>query len=224
MSNQPRLSRLSLWERYKAECLSIVASATERLPLMPPDTGEVELNMELARRIYAVIHERSRADPDAIVWAPASDCLNIGATRDQEGADLKKPDLQWILIDSSLSSTDSSRALVVECKRLGIPSAAGFNFNVAYVKSGIARFVDVRWKYGRNADVGVMVGYVQAMEFSEVLAAVNAAVVAAGLPAISQAQATSELALGRHSLDREFEMSPIELLHLWKNVTAVPPA
>lgn len=215
MTASPSLARLNLWQRVRTEILAVVAEAVDQLPPVPAGTGEVEINKELARRIYSVIYERSRRDPDAMSFAPVSDGLNVAMANDNEVVDRKRPDLQWILIDATTSLSESSRSFVVECKRLGSPSAAGYNFNSAYVTNGIARFVHAAWQYGRNADIGVMVGYVQSMKAEAILDEVNRTATQERLPEIRECSATDRLMTGAQWLHRSFRISPFQLRHIW---------
>ena len=224
---RPRLSQLALWDQHVQMVLAIVREALMRLAARPVTGGEPVLN----RALYECALEANRARHDSgqphleplITWEGRNQPSPATAGASPEN---KIPDFQCGYIDHLCPDPLlSARIFVIECKRLGHPSPSGWNFNVRYVKDGVARFVDDRWKYGKHTEAGAMVGYLDGTPVLDVLTEVNVAAAAQSVPALGMPTGPSaplhELV---HSLVRNFPESPFQLAHLWiENPQPAPP-
>jgi len=220
--SQPRLSELPLWERHEARVVGILKGALELLRTRWPTGGEPELNREL----FLCILEVNRRNHDAggdhwFDYAPSYEARNPPTPDTEDSASEKKiPDLYWGYLDhQEMDPRRSSRNFVIECKRLGAPSAAGWVFNVHYMDDGARRFVHPDWRYGKGVASSAMVGYIESMDPDTILDEVNLAGATHGLSPIARVGApTPPLHELAHAVDRTFEVTPFRLLHLWIEV------
>jgi hypothetical protein len=196
--------------------------ALELLRARRPAGGEPELNREL---FFCILEaNRLNHDEDNDFWfeyAPAYEARNPPTPGTEDSASERKiPDLYWGYLDhEEPDPRRSSRNFVVECKRLGRPSGAGWVFNVHYADDGIRRFVDPEWRYGKDVGSGAMVGYIESMVSDMILTEVNAAATRYGvLPISRNGTPTPPLHELAHVFDRTFEITPFRLVHLWIEV------
>ena len=219
---QPRLSELPLWERHEARVLGLLRSALELLRTRRPTGGEPELNREL----FLCILEVNRRNHDAgnefwFDYAPTYEARNPPTPDTEDSASEKKiPDLYWGYLDhQEPDPRRSSRNFVIECKRLGQATAAGWVFNVRYIADGVHRFLHPDWRYGKDVSSGAMVGYIESMDADAILEEVNVAAFQRGIAPIAWAGGpTPPLHELGHSLGRTFQMTPFRLIHLWIEV------
>jgi hypothetical protein len=221
MNAQPRLSQLPIWERHESRVLAVLREAL----LIPARDAVTGTEPELNRRLYLALLEANRvvreAGGDCFDYPPAFEARNPphpatgGATSER-----KIPDLSWSYLDHEQRDPEASgRHFVVECKRLGHASPAGWVFNERYVTDGINRFVDVEWRYGSGVSSGAMVGYVQSSTNAAILMEVNAATTAAGVAQLTAvAMGPGPLHELIQTLDRGFPLSPFRLQHVWVNL------
>ena len=97
------------------------------------------------------------------------------AESEQTERERKIPDFYWAYYDQYADRGDFRKSFVVECKRLTQPPDV---YAREYVKSGIARFINVEHSYGHGMASGAMVGYLQEIALDDALARIN--VIAAG--------------------------------------------
>jgi hypothetical protein len=179
---------------------------------------EPELNRELYECILRANRERfDRGDTSLdvqVMWESRNQPTPATAGTSAEN---KVPDFQCGYIDHQCTDPLlSARSFVIECKRLGARSAAGWNFNVRYISDGVARFADQDWQYGKQVDTGAMIGYLQGLPVLDVFTEVNVAAAAYGLPALSMPTgASAPLHELEHSFNRPFVESPFKLVHIW---------
>ena len=200
--------------------LGVLAGALDLLrSKQPAGTTEPELNRELFLCILEVNRRNRDAGRDEwFDYPPAYEARNPPTPETEDSASEKKiPDLYWGYLDHDESDPRrSSRNFVIECKRLGTASAAGWEFNVHYVEDGILRFRHSDWRYGKDVQSGAMVGYIQSMAVDEVLADINSVSVTHGITPITPNEPlTPALHVLTHVFDRSFEVSPFRLLHFW---------
>jgi hypothetical protein len=215
---RPRLSQIPLWERHVELVLAVARDALIRLAEQSVHGDEPALNRafyECAMLANRDRHDRGQAYLESLlIWearnqpSPATS----GTT-----AENKIPDFQCGYTDHACPDPLSAvRMFVIECKRLGTPTATGWNFNSRYVSDGVLRFVDARWQYGKHVESGAMIGYLDGMSAPAVLAEVNTAATNHGVPLLVMGSGSvSPLHELRHSLGRSFAESPFELVHLW---------
>jgi hypothetical protein len=214
----PLLSELPLWEQHEERVVSIMRSALARFHTRrPPMAGEPELNREFFLCILEVNRENRLAGDAWFDYPPSYEARNPPSPGTEGSASERKvPDFHWGYLDhEEPDARRSVRTFVIECKRLGAPSSAGWAFNVHYVDDGVGRFRDPDWRYGKDVGSGAMVGYVESMTPDEILAEVNGASATRGLPQLSPTTQAEPLHEFDHAFDRPFEVSPFRLLHLW---------
>jgi hypothetical protein len=214
---QPRLSQIPLWERHVDLVLAVLRDALHILSKRWPTGTEIERNRILAECLLFAIRDRYSAGLSTIDSPLFNEAPNQPAPETAgESAERKIPDFQHAYIDHlAPDPLYSSRSFVIECKRLGEATSAGWKLNENYVDNGIMRFVDPAFRYGNNVKSGAMVGYVDGMSFFSILEAVNVKADARGLPLLLQSVQTHPLNELHHQLDRAFPESPFGLAHLW---------
>ena len=128
----------------------------------------------------------------------------------------KKPDFKWGFVDHACKDEfKGDRDFDIECKRLGKSTKPSL-----YVQDGIRRFITDEHRYGEDESSGAMIGYIENMEFDDILQEVNAeiAITLRSVPQLSKPldgwkeQATSRL---EHEFKRPFPISPFHLWHFW---------
>lgn len=133
----------------------------------------------------------------------------------------KKPDFKWGLVDHTCEDElKGDRDFDIECKRLGKPTSSSWRLNKQYVQDGIRRFITNEHRYGEDESSGAMIGYIENMEFDDILYEVNAEIAASikPIPQLSQSdEGWQEYATSRldHEFDRPFPQSPFHLWHFW---------
>lgn len=155
-------------------------------------------------------------------YIPAYEAKNPPHYRDKRKAKRENniPDLSWCIIDHNASYRDWNRNFALECKRLGIKTEAGFVFNEQYVIEGILRFSLEEKGYAKGCETSAMAGYIQNMEFDEILQQINLylSIREPSIPPISlstdgwQKQGVSYLS---HTFDRSYEPAKFLLQHFW---------
>ena len=87
----------------------------------------------------------------------------IGATTEDELDDEsinKKPDFTYSMVNSFAETIEDSEInLHIECKRIG-NNDPSWNLNMNYITDGINRFDYLSHKYGKDANDGIMIGYI----------------------------------------------------------------
>jgi len=219
--SQPHISRLSIWEKHESRVIDVLLAALEilqiKLGLAP---SEIDLNREL----YFCLLEANRqqwAMGNGFDHPPISEAKNPPYPDDVQRArrESKIPDFQWGFIDHTiLDPRHSARYFVFECKRLGKPPRADWVLNENYFYHGILRFMTEEHGYAKGEKSGAMVGYIQSMDFEDILNEVNIAASVALIPPLTLSkkawhkQGTYNL---EHILTRPFALSPFLLLHFW---------
>jgi len=200
-------------------CIAILERG---LLLLSSEKGLPEAEVDLNRRLYACLLEAQRELYPRDTVPPVPECNNQPDLDDESRAarEQKRPDFQWIYIDPyEPDPRHSSKQFVVECKRLGKPCRADWVFNVNYVRHGICRFRGPTWAYAQRFRSGAMVGYCRSMEPAQVLDEVNDEAHRNALPDLvrngAQAPGADRL---EHTFDRQFDVSPFQLHHLWINL------
>jgi hypothetical protein len=134
-----------------------------------------------------------------------------------ENSEDARPDLTIIQLVDDISS-DGGLDFHIECKRLGSSTSPSWEYNKKYVENGIRRFISDSFHYGIDSPSGAMVGYIEDMEFDDILTQVNQAIDQQlkidNLAKTMDWQEKSTTHLN-HSFERSFEKSPFKLHHLW---------
>jgi hypothetical protein len=102
-----------------------------------------------------------------------------------------------------------------------MPPRADWVLNENYVQNGILRFMTEEHGYAKGEKSGAMVGYIQNMEFKDILKEVNMAANVAVIPQLTLSkkiwlkQGTYNL---EHMIPRPFSHSPFLLMHFWIDI------
>ncbi len=213
------LAKLNLRARREALYLTILDEALVLFEDRASASDEFGLNRELYQCIIEVMLERGARGVPTLDIPPVYDGPNAPLDEQPTSYERKRPDLRWEVIDHD--ARDLQRAVVpfvIECKRLGRPVGKRV-LTELYATTGIHRFVHEDWSYGRNAGSGVMIGYVQNGDFSQLFAEVNAEVGRLGLPDLCNIDLPRlRLQRSEHTLERGFALSPYKLLHMWVDI------
>jgi hypothetical protein len=223
--SQPRISRLRTWEKHERRVVDILLLALSILrnnDILPQ--SEVLLNRKLYFCLLEANKKMKNSGCEYFDHIPTPEGHNPPDPDDELLAvrENKIPDFYWGYIDhSELDPRRGARNYVIECKRLGSPLRTDWILNQNYVHNGILRFITEEHGYAKGERSGAMVGYVQSMEFDEILREVNATAALAGIPGLKapnngwQINGSSQLA---HQLNRLFEYSPFQLSHIWADL------
>jgi len=180
------------------------------------DENEPVLSRKLSFMVLKALRD---VDPKGLLGHPTREAENLPDPESTEVQphEAKRPDYQWIHDDRSVSDARFAlRSLCIECKRLGRPTSSGWKLNENYVNHGIDRFRSPEWKYGFGVKDGAMIGFVQNMEFEEILSEINDL-----LPSISTISLSSSgwqpggLSWLNSNLQRSFRPNEFALTHLW---------
>lgn len=204
------------WKTFQKHIASLIIEA---LLLLRQRDDLVKDEFELNRLLFLCLGYANRQFGLPL---PAYDGRNPPHPEDKQKAKREdnRPDIYWNLMDYEATYPGWYRTFALECKRLGKKTDAGWVFNEHYVIDGILRFFLEEKGYGKGCETGAMVGYVQNMEFDDILYEVNSCLTSCG-PSISplvepingwQNQGVSHLS---HTFDRSFIPSPFSLQHFW---------
>jgi len=157
---QPSIGRRGSWLHFKENIASLIMEALlvlrSRIDLVK---DEIPLN-KLLRLCFREANFKL-----GLEYFPALDAENTQGSR---------PDLSWSIFNELAGRPeDCELCFALECKRLGKKTDAGWIFNEHYVIDGILRFFLEEKGYGKGCETGAMVGYVQDMEFNDILLEVN---------------------------------------------------
>ncbi|MDC3989009.1 hypothetical protein [Polyangium jinanense] len=177
----------------------------------------------------AVVTARRELDPKGLFGIPVFEAENLPDpdSSTAQPYERKRPDAQWVHDDpTAADDRHREKSFVVECKRLGFTTSAGWNLNEQYVVGGVERFRSPDHRYGVHLADGAMIGYVQSMGLPAAHAEVcQHLFIAGGLPPLMlsvdgwQQKGISELYQG---FQRNFPVSPFRLTHLWLDIQDIP--
>jgi hypothetical protein len=219
--SQPRIQQLHTWESHEKRVLEVLL---ESLSFLQNETNLDQSEIYLNRQLYFCLLKANRK-----LWnlgrgfdhPPTPEGKNAPDPDDEHRAkrENKIPDFQWSFIDHlEPDPTRSAHYFLIECKRLGAPPRSDWVLNENYVQQGILRFITEEHGYAKGEKSGAMIGYVQNMEFADILREVNAVAVAVSIPELIlsaedwQEQGISHL---EHELTRSFVFPQFLLKHLW---------
>jgi hypothetical protein len=221
--NQPSIFQLPLWGNYKRNIFIVIRSALlillqeQNLPKIEDSTTQHSLNRHLAKNCFKKAVYQNQLPNHMPTYngenPPYKDDI------ERHPRENKKPDFYWRLIDHTAEEVSCERNFILECKRLG-QSNRSWPLNENYIKEGIRRFIVGPHEYGKGDDACGMIGYVQSMDFDEILQEINY-VISQNPEPISllpmpvngwQEKGISEL---EHDLERPFPDSPFRMYHFW---------
>jgi len=167
MGQRPLIPQRDSWGRFKQ---NIAKLTIEALFILREETelarDEPTLNRTLA---LCFVEANLRLDLD---YQPALDAKNFPHSEDEKKSISENniPDLSWNIIDHV---ERCNRNFALECKRLGKPSSRTWVLNKQYIEEGLLRFFKDEEGYSKGCELGAMVGYIQNMDFEEILCEVN---------------------------------------------------
>lgn len=224
--DQPSISSIPFWKNYKQKIVFVIREALTMLR-QKPDLPTVEQSTKkpsLNREFYRCMRRVCNNDALLVYHLPVYEGQNLPDQSDIPApSETKRPDFYWHLANHLADDDEAELRFVVECKRLGSPSSSSWILNENYVLRGICRFLLDSHEYGKGDDEGGMIGYVQSMEFTDILEEVNQA--ARKSPVHIEEivfpvdgwieNGISEL---EQILERSFPTSPFRLIHFWVDI------
>ncbi len=220
--SRPQISRLNTWERFEKHVLEVFIEALLiLLNKVDLPNSENELNRELYFCLLEANHKLYRSGTGGFDYPPSYEAQNPPDPEDKFVArrEKKRPDFYWGYLDhSETDPRKSSRNFVFECKRLGKPVRSDWILNENYVRHGIFRFISEDYGYSKNEKSGAMIGYVQNMNFDEILAKVNKTAKKESILEIETPIAgwkEKDVSMLEQKLKRAFPIKSFNLKHLW---------
>lgn len=210
--------RKDTWENWEKHILEIFSTALLELILRKPlPEKENDLNRVLAyivrecRRKWCVINNRE------LQGHPLYHVKGQPNSEDaaQQPKEDKVPDFTWGFTDFQ---NNVDKNYHVECKRLREDK---YHFCREYVTNGMKRFVEKEWSYGSGCESSLMIGYIQGMEFEDILYWVNHYAENHFLPPLILKGKWEKKEISRleNSLNRpHIPISPFKLVHLWADL------
>jgi hypothetical protein len=214
------LSKLDTWGNHENRVMEVCTAA---LNLLCREDGLSSEEVDINRKLYFLIHRASRAlhaKNMGLPSPPSFDASNCPDADDEDRATREgtRPDFSFGFYDDQEADPDkSAKFFVVECKRLGLPSGSWI-FNKNYIRRGVNRFIDPESGYGKSVRSSAMIGYVQSMVPSEILAEVNRECEQNQLPVINLSGEWKEGAVSQlEQLLTRLQISPrlFRLHHIW---------
>ena len=216
MSRQPQLTSLDLWGKYERLCTQLLRDALPALANRSASEDEPALNRALFVAIEDITHKLQQSDEQVPVLIYEGRNPPDPGDSEQTERERKIPDFCWAYYDQYAGRGDFRMSFVVECKRLTQPPGA---YTRKYVKSGIARFINVEHSYGHGMASGAMVGYLQEIALDDSLTRVIAVAAEDAIPPLTLGRRDGEASAEfDHDLDRSFPKSPFRLIHIWARI------
>ncbi|HKQ06806.1 MAG TPA: hypothetical protein VJ464_16850 [Blastocatellia bacterium] len=219
--NQPRLSQLDIWRNHESRVLRILFEALRILQKKKLPLSETRLNRDLYFCLLEANRKLWEAGVGGFDHPPTPEGKNPPDPDDDYEARREKmiPDFYWSFIDYLVTDPKrSGRFFFIECKRLGKPKRTDWIFNENYINHGVLRFVTEEHAYAQGEISSAMVGYVQNMEFDEILREVNETAKAVSVPILVGpigGWQKNDISILEHELERPFPISPLKLNHFW---------
>ncbi|MDX1961003.1 MAG: hypothetical protein SFU98_20705 [Leptospiraceae bacterium] len=214
-------SEINFWKELEEDLLSFIFRALEILQTKTHIQNENRINQSLYNVFRDLRFQEKRTnlafgnyslDRDPIY---EGEKIDLEEDEDRERRMGKKPDFQWRIYDDFATyRKNSDIVFTIECKRLGIKEKR--NLCVAYVKQGILRFTNKEWSYGEGASSGVMIGYIQNSNYSEIVKKVNKYCVDNSVSPLKKKDRNGEIHFFPEELKRKAILPKDFLLyHLW---------
>jgi hypothetical protein len=207
--------RKDTWENWEKAVLEIFSKALLELVVRKPlPEKEDELSRLLAFIVRKCRREWCIANDRHLPGHPLYHATGQPDRDDQtkQPKENKIPDFTWGFTDY-IKNVDKNYH--VECKRLREDK---YHYCKEYVANGIKRFVDKEWSYGFDCESGLMIGYIQGMEFEDILHWVNHYAANHSFPLLKlkgQWHQKEVSPLENNLVRRQIPISPFKLVHLW---------
>jgi hypothetical protein len=166
---RPEPERPNSWARFKVNIANLISEA---LLILRSRTDLVTDEKELNRLLFLCIVDANRLFDLPLPAYNANNPPHVEDERKVKRED-QIPDLYWSIMNHVADHSNWYRNFVLECKRLGKKTSKTWELNEQYVIGGILRFFLEEKGYGKGCETGAMVGYVQNMEFDEILSEIN---------------------------------------------------
>ncbi|WP_417378359.1 hypothetical protein [Gimesia sp.] len=222
---RPNLLKIDYWKNHECRVIAVLVVALQKLTTTQNiPTQEDQLNRVLYFSILEAIREL-REQGMLFTTYPMYEANNQPDADDESRAtrEGKRPDFQFGYIDhQEPDPRNSSRQYVVECKRLGISGRADWILNENYCYKGIMRYCTLEHGYAKGESAGAMIGFLQNMVASHILAEVNSVLQTNGIPSIvllEEGWKIQDVNRLTQQFDREIPQSPFILKHLWVDLT-----
>jgi len=221
MSNSITKTKYKFWKIFEKEVFEIIYYALDNLKKeknLP--NNEDKLNRLLLFKMRDANHYLLRFDSRRSDLTPIYQCT-VQPLDDEDGekkkCENKIPDFQFQKTDiNSHTSSNSTKNITVECKRLGFPSSETWILNENYVKNGIQRFISEDWRYGQGSVIGAMIGYIQNMELEDIISEINNYISKNHIPSLNSDILNIKFLYEFHQLlNRSFEERNFKLRHIW---------
>jgi hypothetical protein len=218
---QPRLSSINIWRSHEKRVLEVFEEALLLLRQKANlGKSEVLLNRELFFCLLEA-NNKLRKLGRGFDYPPTTEGKNPPSPDDECRAkrEDKIPDFSWGFIDDTQTDPRrGARFFVIECKRLGTAPRSDWILNENYIAHGINRFIADEYGYAKGEASGAMIGYVQDMQFDQILQHVNDTATTASIPLLMLSmEGWQDKNISRlyHKLSRSFLASSFLLQHLW---------
>jgi hypothetical protein len=213
--------RIRTWEDFQQDIIEVLIEA---LLLLRKVTNLYDHEDDISRELhFCIMH----ADYNLEQKGKGTGVAFSYQANNQPHADDKyavpreksKPDftVSWVDHDERTNPRNRNHYFVIECKRLGT-TLPGSPFNKNYVENGVLRFVREDDGYAKGEKSALMIGYVQSMEFDDILEDVNKELLPSSIPGLTQptsgwqVQNVNQMV---HTITRTSPSSPLLLYHLW---------
>ena len=221
----PNISK-KFWFKFEREVTDVIQLALDYLlekSNLP--NSEDELNRILYFKMIRANFELLKQNDSRSECIPILEGRNQpnvdDVSREERKREHKRPDFQFQRTDlNSINKFKSAKQFIVECKRLGEPSSNNWILNENYILNGVKRFLDFEWRYGLDAPVGAMIGYIQSMEPLSILNEVNTYATNENIPKLminSTLQSNTIHKLDQ-TLKRSFSDNEFRLKHFWSDI------
>jgi hypothetical protein len=207
--------RKDAWENWEKSVLEIFSMALrELLSRKPLPEEEKDLNRLLTIIVRECRRKWCLTNDMELPGHPIFQAKGQPTTGDavKKPKEDKIPDFTWGFTDY-LNGVDKNYH--VECKRL---KEDKYLYCREYVVNGMKRFVEEEWSYGFGCESGLMIGYIQGMEFKDILHWVNHYAKKHSFSPLNLRGSWNKKSISRleNNLKRpKVPISPFKLAHLW---------
>jgi hypothetical protein len=237
---RPRLGQ-NTWGKQKELAIEVLLLALAKLQTESNLPQDEKL---LSRKLYIYYQQAnheiwvSSKGKKGFEYLPVQESNNPPSIDDEERAkrEDKIPDLflctfqDHVEIIRTGKILSGQKYLVAECKCLGKTRKSGWNLNRNYIENGVLRFILEEYGYAQDQDLGIMVGYVQNMDFSDILQEVNTYSNSNTknlpiTPLLLSVQGWQQAGISflAHKINRKFPISPFPLQHYWVDLRSNYP-
>ena len=210
-------SRNKFWRRFEVTIFEVVELAIDIFKAQGSfPIKEDHLNREFYFCLVTANYQLQKQNR-GLESPPFYEGNNQPSSNDQERAtrESKRPDFQWTITDISESDPEkSSKQFVLECKRLGQP-VGNWILNKNYVNHGIKRFIDEDYGYAYGVESSAMLGYIQNMDPTSILADVNSNIKSLKQNLIKKQRNRTNFIELSHIISKNFPLNNLDLKHIW---------